>query len=141
MWRFWDACWTILVKEVALERLKKAANLLDPSTARWPCEWAETIPCEPKNAPGKSHQTGQPDQGQTANGTRFNQKVAGKLRVPSANSRVFAGCGTWKVRATFQSECPWANGSEVNRFAHCLEQAPSMRAFGTVNAKSSHAGD
>jgi len=39
--------------------------------------------------------------GLATNGTRFNNKVAGTLRVPSANSRVFKGYGTWKVPATF----------------------------------------
>ncbi len=39
--------------------------------------------------------------GLTPYATRFNNKVAGTLRVPSATSRVFEGFGTWKVPATF----------------------------------------
>jgi len=39
--------------------------------------------------------------GPLPNATRFNNKVAGTLPVPSANSRVFKGYGTWKVPATF----------------------------------------
>ena len=34
-------------------------------------------------------------------GTRFNTKVAGTVRVPSANAGVFKGYGAWKVAATF----------------------------------------
>ena len=34
------------------------------------------------------------------NGTHFAIRVAGTLRVPSANSRVSKGYGTWKVPAT-----------------------------------------
>jgi len=33
--------------------------------------------------------------------TRFNKKIAGTLRAPSANSDVFKAFGTWKVPFTF----------------------------------------
>jgi len=39
--------------------------------------------------------------GLAPNGTRFVINVAGTLRVPSANSCILKGCGTWKVPATF----------------------------------------